>query len=331
MIIPQLSWVEIDLGNWQTAQQLLDRLLQRRSYALSPLQLHAVVTQCDLWRRQGRLEEARQLLEPLVQSNHFEDKAALGAWTVLAQLYALNQQDTAAVQALDQAVAIWQKLGASCDEGLQIATVIAIYSRAGQTARLQTVIDAIHACPPAAPDSLAHVFRSNVEGVIALAEQRWHAAATYFSEAIPLFQRIGFVYHEAAAQQHLAEAYLRSPAAATHTEAISSALHTARDTFERLGAPLDLADVETLIKQHNLRRPRPASSRTVELTPRETQVIALLARGLSNRAIAEELVISPKTAEIHVSNILGKLALSSRAQVAAYAVELGLLTRTEPD
>ena len=40
-------------------------------------------------------------------------------------------------------------------------------------------------------------------------------------------------------------------------------------------------------------------------------------------------MISPKTAEIHVSNILGKLALSSRAQVAAYAVEQGLLSRPE--
>ena len=47
----------------------------------------------------------------------------------------------------------------------------------------------------------------------------------------------------------------------------------------------------------------------------------LIARGLSNRAIAEELVISPATAARHVANILGKLGLNSRAQVAAWTAD----------
>jgi two-component system, NarL family, nitrate/nitrite response regulator NarL len=53
-------------------------------------------------------------------------------------------------------------------------------------------------------------------------------------------------------------------------------------------------------------------------------VLALLAQGASNRAIADALVIAERTAEIHVSNILGKLGLTSRAQAAVYAVEHGL-------
>ncbi len=61
------------------------------------------------------------------------------------------------------------------------------------------------------------------------------------------------------------------------------------------------------------------------LTPRERQVIGLIARGHSNRAIAKALVITERTAEIHVGNILGKLGFSSRTQVAAYAVAQGLL------
>ena len=56
------------------------------------------------------------------------------------------------------------------------------------------------------------------------------------------------------------------------------------------------------------------------LTPRELQIAALIARGLSNRAIADELVISPATAARHVANILGKLGVNSRAQVAAWTV-----------
>ena len=55
------------------------------------------------------------------------------------------------------------------------------------------------------------------------------------------------------------------------------------------------------------------------LTPRERQVAALVADGRSNKAIAEELVISPATAARHVANILAKLGFSSRSQIAAWA------------
>jgi DNA-binding NarL/FixJ family response regulator len=57
------------------------------------------------------------------------------------------------------------------------------------------------------------------------------------------------------------------------------------------------------------------------LTEREAQVLTLVARGLSNKAIAAELSITERTARTHVSNILAKLGLSSRTQAALYAIE----------
>jgi DNA-binding CsgD family transcriptional regulator len=60
------------------------------------------------------------------------------------------------------------------------------------------------------------------------------------------------------------------------------------------------------------------------LTAREREVASLIARGLSNREIAEELVLGERTIETHVGNVLGKLSFSSRAQIAAWAVESGL-------
>jgi predicted ATPase/DNA-binding CsgD family transcriptional regulator len=60
------------------------------------------------------------------------------------------------------------------------------------------------------------------------------------------------------------------------------------------------------------------------LTPREHEIVKLIARGLSNREIADELVISPATAARHVANILSKLGFSSRTQIASWA------TRHEP-
>jgi predicted ATPase/DNA-binding CsgD family transcriptional regulator len=66
-----------------------------------------------------------------------------------------------------------------------------------------------------------------------------------------------------------------------------------------------------------------AGAPTTVLTPREQEIALLIARGLSNRGIADELVISPATAARHVANILTKLGLNSRAQVAAWTVSQG--------
>ena len=87
----------------------------------------------------------------------------------------------------------------------------------------------------------------------------------------------------------------------------------ARSTFQQLGAATDL---------HRLQQVwRPSTSQRTHdmLTPREIEVLALLATGMTNRAIAADLVISEKTVARHVSNIFEKLEVSSRAAATAYA------------
>ena len=64
----------------------------------------------------------------------------------------------------------------------------------------------------------------------------------------------------------------------------------------------------------------------VELTPREWEVLNLLAEGLSQNAIANELYISPKTVATHIQRILGKLGVHSRAAAVAKAFGLGLVS-----
>jgi DNA-binding NarL/FixJ family response regulator len=62
------------------------------------------------------------------------------------------------------------------------------------------------------------------------------------------------------------------------------------------------------------------------LTPRENEVLRLVARGLSNRLIARELALSEKTVKAHVSAVLAKLGVADRTQAALYAVRSGLVT-----
>ena len=64
-----------------------------------------------------------------------------------------------------------------------------------------------------------------------------------------------------------------------------------------------------------------------ELTDRETDVLKLIANGLTNSQIAEKLVISENTVKGHVSNILSKLHLADRTQVAVYAWQQGIVNR----
>ena len=79
-----------------------------------------------------------------------------------------------------------------------------------------------------------------------------------------------------------------------------------------------------------LRDPRPEAERE-SLTDRERQVLGLVAKGASNKAIGHELSISERTARTHVSNILLKLGLGSRTQAALWAIREGLASPADPE
>jgi DNA-binding NarL/FixJ family response regulator len=93
---------------------------------------------------------------------------------------------------------------------------------------------------------------------------------------------------------------------------------TARGLFEDLGATPDLAQLRRLSGSLS-------TGQDDGLSPREREVLTLLATGKTNRAIAAELFLSEKTIARHVSNIFAKLALSSRAGATAYAYTHGLI------
>jgi DNA-binding NarL/FixJ family response regulator len=92
----------------------------------------------------------------------------------------------------------------------------------------------------------------------------------------------------------------------------AAAIARASGQFTRAARLLDAANV--------LRDERPTPTES-SLSHREWEVAMLVARGLSNRQIAAQLIVSERTVDTHVSHILRKLSLVSRAQIAAWAVQ----------
>ncbi len=137
----------------------------------------------------------------------------------------------------------------------------------------------------------------------------------------------GYVYETARVQWRLAEAL----AEAGRREEASAVWQAASATAGRLAAAPLCSALNDLARRARLdvgtagrgsaggRDGRAAAGLTGALTDREREVLRLLARGLSNREIGTELFITPKTASVHVSNILGKLGAASRTEAAAIA------------
>jgi DNA-binding CsgD family transcriptional regulator len=172
-------------------------------------------------------------------------------------------------------------------------------------------------------------YLGKLRGAALAALGQWAAAEATFGAALaeaqardlpPLVWRL----HAA-----LGTAYLAQQRRSEADEAFAAA----RAVAERLAAGLGERPVRvTFLDQLGRLLPeaRPPSARAAAraawggLTPREREVAAHLARGRSNREIAAALVVSERTVEYHVGNILGKLGLTSRAQAAVWAAEHGL-------
>lgn len=150
-----------------------------------------------------------------------------------------------------------------------------------------------------------------------------------WSEVVTAFEPLDQPYDLARVRYRMAEALLAGggePERARATEL----LRLAHAVAEHLGARPLAEDVAGLAQRARLtltgsRAPTPDDpARALGLTGRERDVLRLVSAGRTNRQIAEELFISPKTASVHVSNILSKLGVSGRGEAAAVAHRLGL-------
>jgi DNA-binding NarL/FixJ family response regulator len=182
----------------------------------------------------------------------------------------------------------------------------------GEAADGQAALDGIEALAAAgrSPDvALMDLVMPGMDGVTATqAITRRHPEMEVV--AMTSFTQANLVH---GALQAGAAGYLLKDAEA---DEVAAAIRAAR----RGEVHLDPAVARQLTRSLVAPEPRAVDS----LTDREREVLALVARGLSNQQIADSLVISERTARTHVSNILGKLGVASRTQAALLAIREGI-------
>jgi LuxR family transcriptional regulator, maltose regulon positive regulatory protein len=142
------------------------------------------------------------------------------------------------------------------------------------------------------------------------------AARTLLEDAVDRFERSRAPFEAATARLELATSLV----ALGHPDDAAREAARARESLLALGAAAEAkraAGALAALEREELPLP--------ELTPREREVLRLLAEGLTNRELAERLVISEHTVHRHVANILRKLELPSRTAAAAHAARSGLL------
>jgi DNA-binding CsgD family transcriptional regulator/tetratricopeptide (TPR) repeat protein len=173
------------------------------------------------------------------------------------------------------------------------------------------------------PEAQAWIARARAEGL----RLRWLGGeqvdpgelADRWREAVAAFDEYGHRYEGARSRARLGAA-LQAAGDAAASETIQAALATARE----LGAEPLLAEIRSAGGRTQAAA-RPADRLGEALTPREQEILALVALGRSNRQIGTQLFISAKTASVHVSNLMAKLGVSGRGEAVAVARARGLL------
>jgi DNA-binding CsgD family transcriptional regulator len=197
-----------------------------------------------------------------------------------------------------------------------LAGYVEIMLAAGDVAAARAAADELSAIATERDAPFLRAVSAHATGAVLLAEGDAHAALVALRIASAADRELKAPY-EAARTRVLVGLALRTLG---DDETADMELDAARRGFQQLGAAPDLARVEELLR-------RPASKAAAGLTEREVQVLALVATGRTNRAIAAELVISEKTVARHLSNIFTKLGLSSRSAATAYAYDHDLVSR----
>jgi LuxR family maltose regulon positive regulatory protein len=302
-------------GRWSDAETLLEASIEdfsrsRPAWAEGPL-----VTLAELRRRQGRPAEVLRLL----------DQAGASAASQLGRArLALDRGET--LRAVELAHRVLRQL--PNEHKLDRAPTLELLVRArvarGELEEAASALASLRETDRLVGTAPLRACTDLAEGILAAAGGDHERARPLLEDALDCFQRSGAPFEASQVRIELAT----SLAALGRTDEAEREAVTARDRLVELGANAEADRARLLL--HGPIRGDGDGARLAKVTPREHEVLKQLAKGLTNRQIAERLVVSEHTVHRHVTNILRKLDLPSRTAAAAYAARSGLLGDAAP-
>jgi len=293
----------IAIGRWAEAEGELLAALRAFEGGYRAERIGPLVRLAELRVRQGRFEEAEHLLEG-------------GEWHPSAR----RSLATIALARGDHALA--EDLARLCVEGENpsdpacaplLELLVGIQLARGDVPVARETLAELAGLAVGCDDERVRASAELAAGRV-LAAEGDERASSPLRAAVECYSTLGLPLEAARARLALARALTSRSTAAATAEA-----RLALVTFERLGAMPDADATAGLLRELGVAgRAWPRGHGA--LTRRETEVLSLLAAGLSNAQISERLFISRRTAEHHVASILAKLGLRTRAEAAAFAV-----------
>ncbi|HVL31888.1 MAG TPA: LuxR C-terminal-related transcriptional regulator [Solirubrobacteraceae bacterium] len=296
--------VHVHRGEWERAEAELVAAVADFERSRPPYAGDAIAWLAELRRRQGRLEEALELTERVPGHRRaMLTRAAL----------ALDRGDPREAAELAERLLRTCPVDARMSRAAAVELLVAARAQRGQPDAARVALGELQETARLVGTAPLRASAAHAAGVLAAADGDHEHARVLFEDAVDVLVACGSPYEAARARLALAATFL----ALGREEDAAREAAAGRRALAGLGA----------------REPRPAAGRgppggaavTAGLTRRETEVLRLVADGLTNAQIAERLVVSPHTVHRHVANVLRKLGLPTRAAAAAQAARSGLL------
>ncbi|HEY7200525.1 MAG TPA: helix-turn-helix transcriptional regulator, partial [Candidatus Dormibacteraeota bacterium] len=322
-----LTWVLRQLGEWDRATEICRSLLAGPPGTLHVQAVaHGVLGSIDVLR--GRASRARPHLQSASALARQIDLAAieLDSGAFLARMDAMAGRPEAALERCAAVVERWERT--DCEGHYSVpafrwmATLGAEEGSAELVRRCASALARIAARSSAeALAALAHAL-----GEAAMLEGSAAAAATQFEQALAVAAELDLPLERAEVERRAAEALAAAGRRAEAVALLVAAHRTARRLGARPLAALVAERVAALGERVDRRLGRMAAARAAHagLSRRELEIARLVASGQTDREIAADLSLSPRTVEMHVHNVLTKLDCRSRVDIARRAGELGL-------
>jgi DNA-binding CsgD family transcriptional regulator/tetratricopeptide (TPR) repeat protein len=323
-----MAYVLRELGDWEQAVELCEGLIVPGASPGDTLVADGVLGTVHLWR--GRAATARPLLQRCLEtaarldvvSMHCDSAAAL-AW--------LAAEEGDAEQASELCHTVLERWGRSEDHHYAVWALrwaASHFARSGALRDARACAESLAAIATSAgyPDALAAL--ADALAAIALAEGDADAALQQLTRALALHDELEIPFERAQILLHAGTAFVQAGERESGLERLAEAHRIAL----RLGAQPLAARIASAVSATGASLEEWLGSRAAArhhnagLSRRELEVMRLVADGLTNRQIAEQLVVSTRTVDMHVRSILTKLRCRTRTEAAGRAAELGLLT-----